>query len=43
MSNICAGIGRGQMTVINEHIAHHRHVHKLYEEAFTNIEGITDV
>ena len=41
MSNICAGIGRGQMTVINEHIAHHRHVHKLYEEAFTNIEGIT--
>ena len=26
MSNICAGIGRGQMTVIDAHIAHHRHV-----------------
>ena len=32
MSNICAGIGRGQMTVVNEHIAHHKHVQKLYEE-----------
>ena len=26
MSNVCAGIGRGQMTVLEEHIAHHRHV-----------------
>ena len=26
MSNICAGIGRGQMTVVNDHIAHHKHV-----------------
>ena len=25
MSNICAGIGRGQMTVLDEHISHHRH------------------
>lgn len=41
MSNICAGIGRGQMTVLDEHIAHHRHVHALYEEAFRNVEGIT--
>ncbi|MDE7335527.1 MAG: aminotransferase class I/II-fold pyridoxal phosphate-dependent enzyme, partial [Muribaculaceae bacterium] len=32
MSNICAGIGRGQMTVLDEHIAHHRHVQALYEE-----------
>ena len=32
MSNICAGIGRGQMTVANDHIAHHKHVQKLYEE-----------
>lgn len=40
MSNICAGIGRGQMTVLDEHIAHHRHVHALYEEAFRNVEGI---
>ena len=41
MSNICAGIGCGQMTVLDEHIAHHRHVHALYEQAFTNVEGIT--
>jgi len=41
MSNICAGIGRGQMTVLEEHIAHHRHVHALYEKAFENIDGIT--
>ena len=26
MSNICAGIGRGQMTVVNDHIEHHKHV-----------------
>lgn len=41
MSNICAGIGRGQMTVLEEHIAHHRHVHALYEAAFHGMEGIT--
>lgn len=40
MSNICAGIGRGQMTVLDEHIAHHRHVHALYKEAFAEVEGI---
>lgn len=40
MSNICAGIGRGQMTVLDAHIAHHRHVHDLYEKAFADIEGI---
>ena len=32
MSNVCAGIGRGQMTVLEEHIAHHKHVQALYEE-----------
>lgn len=41
MSNICAGIGRGQMTVASEHVAHHRHIAKLYEEAFRQIDGIT--
>ena len=41
MSNICAGIGRGQMTVLDEHIAHHRHVHALYENAFESVDGIT--
>ena len=41
MSNICAGIGRGQMTVANDHIAHHKHVQKLYEELLADVEGIT--
>lgn len=41
MSNICAGIGRGQMTIIDEHIAHHRHVQALYEELLADVEGIT--
>ena len=40
MSNICAGVGRGQMTVLEDHIAHHRHVHELYEKAFAGVEGI---
>lgn len=41
MSNICAGIGRGQMTVVDEHIAHHRRIAKMYEEAFKDFDGIT--
>ena len=41
MSNICAGIGRGQMTVLDEHIAHHRHVHDLYRELLDGAVGIT--
>jgi dTDP-4-amino-4,6-dideoxygalactose transaminase len=41
MSNILAGIGRGQMTIIHEHLAHHRHVQKLYEELFADIPGIS--
>ena len=40
MSNICAGIGRGQMTIAEEHIAHHRHVQSLYEELLRNVKGI---
>lgn len=40
MSNICAGIGRGQMTVLNEHIAHHRRIHELYKQAFADVDGI---
>ncbi|MBP9993437.1 MAG: DegT/DnrJ/EryC1/StrS family aminotransferase [bacterium] len=40
MSNICAGIGRGQMTVVNEHIAHHKHVQALYEELLAGVPGI---
>ena len=41
LSNICAGIGRGQMSVVNDHIAHHKHVQKLYEELLVGIPGIT--
>lgn len=41
MSNICAGIGRGQMTVLNEHIAHHKHVQALYKELLKDVNGIT--
>ena len=41
MSNICAGIGRGQMTIADEHIAHHRHVQALYRELLKDVKGIT--
>lgn len=41
MSNICAGIGRGQMTVLDEHIEHHKHVARMYKELLAGIEGIT--
>lgn len=40
MSNICAGIGRGQMTVVNDHLAHHKHVQKMYEELLANVSGV---
>ena len=40
MSNICAGIGRGQMTVINDHLAHHKHVQKMYEELLADVPGV---
>ena len=40
MSNVCAGIGRGQMTVLNDHIAHHKHVQALYEGLLKNVPGV---
>ena len=40
MSNICAGIGRGQMTVVEEHLKHHKHVQKMYEELLADVPGI---
>ena len=40
MSNICAGIGRGQMTVVEEHLAHHKHVQKMYEELLKDVPGV---
>ncbi|MDE5712683.1 MAG: aminotransferase class I/II-fold pyridoxal phosphate-dependent enzyme [Muribaculaceae bacterium] len=41
MSNVCAGIGRGQMTVIDDHINHHKHVQELYCELLNEVDGIT--
>ena len=41
MSNVCAGIGRGQMTVLDDHIAHHKHVQDLYKDLLKDVEGIT--
>ncbi|MDE5634676.1 MAG: aminotransferase class I/II-fold pyridoxal phosphate-dependent enzyme [Muribaculaceae bacterium] len=41
MSNICAGIGRGQMTIVDQHIAHHRHVQAMYEELLKDVPGVT--
>ena len=40
MSNICAGIGRGQITIVNDHIAHHKHVFELYKELLKDVKGI---
>ena len=40
MSNVCAGIGRGQMTVLDDHIAHHKHVQQLYRELLADVPGV---
>ena len=40
MSNVCAGIGRGQMTILNDHLAHHKHVQALYEELLKDVQGV---
>lgn len=41
MSNICAGIGRGQMEVLDAHVALRRKAHAFYSEYFAAIEGVT--
>ena len=41
LSNISAGIGRGQMTVLDDHIRHHKHIHDLYMELLGKMEGFT--
>ena len=40
MSNICAGIGRGQMEVLDEHVAFRRQMHDFYVAIFASIEGV---
>ena len=41
LSNVCAGIGRGQMVVLEEHIRHHQQLAALYEDLLGEIEGVT--
>lgn len=41
MSNISAGIGRGQMTVAADHVAHHQRLYNLYSELLRGVKGIT--
>ena len=41
MSNICAGIGRGQMTVLDKHVKHHQHVHQRYTSLFESVDEIS--
>ena len=41
MSNICAGIGRGQMYVLEDHIARRRAIHSLYVDLLKDVAGIT--
>lgn len=40
MSNVCAGIGRGQMTVAQDHIDHHKKVQAMYEKLLAEVTGI---
>ena len=41
MSNVCAGIGRGQMAVLQDHLDRHRHIERMYEELLGAIPGIS--
>ena len=41
LSNICAGIGRGQMTVLDSHIARRCEIHALYRSRLSSMEGVS--
>ncbi|MDP2160906.1 MAG: DegT/DnrJ/EryC1/StrS family aminotransferase [Flavobacterium sp.] len=41
MSNICAGIGRGQMAVLDKHVGYRRQMHQFYIDLFAPISGVT--
>lgn len=41
MSNVCAGIGRGQMEVLDSHIAKRREMHRFYKDLLKDIEEVT--
>ena len=40
MSNICAGIGRGQMFGLDEHVARRREIHDLYVKLLKGVNGV---
>ena len=40
LSNVCAGIGRGQMTLLEEHIARHREINRIYRADLSDIPGL---
>ena len=40
MSNICAGIGRGQMFVLEDHVAKRREIHDLYVRLLDGVKGV---
>ena len=41
LSNICAGIGRGQMEVLDDHVLLRREMNEFYKNLFANTEGVT--
>ena len=41
LSNICAGIGRGQLTVLDSHIARRREIHSIYSENLSKLSGVS--
>lgn len=40
LSNVCAGIGCGQMDVLQEHVELRRSIHRFYTEAFAGMDGL---
>lgn len=41
MSNICAGIGCGQMEVVHDRVARRRAIHAMYRDGLADVPGIT--
>lgn len=41
LSNICAGVGRGQMEVLDDHVALRRRMHEFYKNLFSSIDGVS--
>jgi dTDP-4-amino-4,6-dideoxygalactose transaminase len=41
MSNVCAGIGRGQMTVLNDRVEARRGNHAFYEQSLSDLPGFS--